>query len=946
MIQPTVQSHHQTILIVDHNPTALHMKSRLLSRQGYRVLEADNGADALTMASAERPDLVLLDIDLPHMNGFDVCRQLKTRPEKQFIKILQTSAACTGAPDRVRSLEVGADAFLVEPAEDEELISTVRALLTLGQRERDTQRLTEDALRDAERRYRAIFEQAGVGAAQIDSRTGRFERVNRKYCEIVGLTEAEMLATTFMSITHSDDLAENLVGLERLRRGLVDSFAMEKRYVRKDGAIVWVLLNVAPLRKPGEELSHHIAVVQDVTERKHAEKKLRESEEKSRMLAEAMPHFVWQTDGQGEMEFENQRWYDYTGLTHETTRHGGWLTVQHPGDAPRLAEAQKNALQTGGEYDTETRLRRAVDGTHRWFRVRGAPVRDAGGRIQSWVVTCTDIHDRKEAELALRESEERYRATFANVPVGISHIGLDGRWLRFNDSLCMITGYFREELLTMTFADITYPRDLQAELTLARRALASEIETYSLEKRYVRKDGSLIWVHKTVSLLRDAQHRPLHFISIIEDIDDRKQAEKALREAQVRLQRWNVELEQAVNIKTVELRQSQDRLRALTSELNLAEQRERKRLATELHDHLQQMLVVGKLMIGQGKRSASGVPACEAVLKKIDDILSDALTYSRTLVAELSPPVLRDHGLAASLKWLAEYMKKKHEQTVTAVVPDDQSLNLSENQRVLLFQSVRELLINSAKHAGTGLAALTMETRADHLCITVKDEGTGFDLAIVTAAMGVPSSEISSKFGLYSIQERMRALGGSFTIDSAPGHGTIATLIVPFTRNEEWIEANGDQGGRGEHSASLLPVAHSPLITGAIRVLLVDDHAMVRQGLRSVLDAYTDIQVIGEARDGAEAVKLVEKLQPRVVVIDVNMPKMNGVEATRKIKVKWPEIAVIGISVNIGDNNSEAMQRAGATTLLTKEAAVEQLHDTIVEAVALPDTQEGSVIRR
>src|SRR6185437_13379641 len=215
-----------------------------------------------------------------------------------------------------------------------------------------------------------------------------------------------------------------------------------------------------------------------------------------------------------------------------------------------------------------------------------------------------------------------------------------GRWLQFNDSLCTITGYFCEELLTMTFADITYPGDLKSEWAQARRALAGEIEIYSVEKRYVRKDGSLIWVHKTVSLLRDAHRRPLHFISIIEDIHDRKQAEDALREAQARLQRWNVELEQAVNMKTAELRQSQDRLRALTSELNLAEQRERKRLATELHDHLQQMLVVGKLTIGQGKWAASGVSACETVLKKVDDILSDALTYSRTLVAELSPPVL------------------------------------------------------------------------------------------------------------------------------------------------------------------------------------------------------------------------------------------------------------------------------------------------------------------
>jgi DNA-binding NarL/FixJ family response regulator len=126
-----------------------------------------------------------------------------------------------------------------------------------------------------------------------------------------------------------------------------------------------------------------------------------------------------------------------------------------------------------------------------------------------------------------------------------------------------------------------------------------------------------------------------------------------------------------------------------------------------------------------------------------------------------------------------------------------------------------------------------------------------------------------------------------------------------------------------------------------VRVLLVDDHAMVRQGLRSVLDAYADIRVVAEARDGAEAIDLVEKQRPRVVVMDINMPKMNGIEATEHITSRYPDTIVIGISVNVGDDNSAAMQRAGAVKLLTKEAAVEQLHDTIREAVQFGHGQKA-----
>ncbi len=118
-----------------------------------------------------------------------------------------------------------------------------------------------------------------------------------------------------------------------------------------------------------------------------------------------------------------------------------------------------------------------------------------------------------------------------------------------------------------------------------------------------------------------------------------------------------------------------------------------------------------------------------------------------------------------------------------------------------------------------------------------------------------------------------------------------------------------------------------------VNVLLVDDHAMVRQGLRSVLDAYDDLHVVAEARDGAEAVALVEDLRPRVVVMDINMPVMNGIDATACIKTYWPETTVIGISVNTGEDYSNAMKRAGAATVLPKDTAVERLHDAIIKEV-------------
>jgi CheY-like chemotaxis protein len=406
------------------------------------------------------------------------------------------------------------------------------------------------------------------------------------------------------------------------------------------------------------------------------------------------------------------------------------------------------------------------------------------------------------------------------------------------------------------------------------------------------------------------------------DITDRK-------EAQLRLERFAEELERQVARRTQELVSSQERLRTLATELNLAEQRERKRLATELHDHLQQMLVVGKIAIGQGKRAAVGIPACERAFQRVDGILSDALTYSRTLVAELCPPVLHEHGLVAGLKWLAEHMKHRQEQTVTVIAPEDHELHLAEDQRVLLFQSIRELLINAAKHAGTGEATIVITERADQIQIEVRDRGQGFDLAAAAAAAaGTPSGGISSKFGLFSIQERMRAIGGSFEIQSSPGLGTTATLMLPLEKKPVGpLHASESV----DKDAAPLALAHSR--GSCIRVLLVDDHLMVRQGLRAILDAYVEIELVAEAGDGEEAVRLVGQWRPDVVVMDISMPRMNGIDATMQIKLRYPDTIVIGLSVNAAGENQEAMARAGAVRLITKEAAVEELYCVIQEAV-------------
>jgi CheY-like chemotaxis protein len=253
---------------------------------------------------------------------------------------------------------------------------------------------------------------------------------------------------------------------------------------------------------------------------------------------------------------------------------------------------------------------------------------------------------------------------------------------------------------------------------------------------------------------------------------------------------------------------------------------------------------------------------------------------------------------------------------------------------VLLFQSVRELLMNVLKHAESKEVAVRLFESPLDLCIEVRDEGAGFDLA----AAASPSTAMSSKFGLLSVRERMQALGGQFDLKSSPGAGTTATLLLPL-KIADGPEFKVLSAELSDNSAlpsnSELRTQNSKLHQqdAKIRVLLVDDHAMVRQGLRAVLESYPDVEVVGEAGNGEEAVAQVEGLQPTIVVMDINMPKMNGIKATSQITSRFPGSIVIGLSVQTGGENEVAMRNAGAVRLLTKEAAVEELYKAIRESL-------------
>jgi CheY-like chemotaxis protein/two-component sensor histidine kinase len=427
--------------------------------------------------------------------------------------------------------------------------------------------------------------------------------------------------------------------------------------------------------------------------------------------------------------------------------------------------------------------------------------------------------------------------------------------------------------------------------------------------------------------LRDHEDEIIGLVIVFQDITERKQAVEELRQ-------WKNELEIRVHERTRVLVSSQDRLRSLASELSLTEERERRKLARDLHDYLVQLLVVGCMKLDRMKESLTPTPETEVAIQDLGNILQQALIYSRTTIAELSPPSFHESGLAMALQWLAEGMEK-HGLGVE-VHTGDQTFQLSEDRVILLFQSVRELLFNVLKHAGVKQATVHVSSESGgDVCITVEDRGKGLD---VDAMQRTPEP---GHLGLFAVRERMGAMGGRVALTSAPGEGTCVKLVLPSAVSSAVGAAmEGESESLTEKASSRRPVTvnsavdnsgrnRQPSTRPRVRVLLVDDHAMFRSGMQKLLERYEELEIVGEAKDGAEAVVLATRLMPDVVVMDINMPKLNGIEATRQICRDLPAMKVIGLSMNSEKEIRAAMLEAGAIEYLEKNGSVKELYQAI-----------------
>lgn len=807
----------------------------------------------------------------------------------------------------------------------------------------------------SEERFEAIFNQAIAGIVVVDA-DGTITQANASFCDLVGYSEDELKAMRdpIATLTHRDEVEANKAHSAAVMRGEMPSFELEKRYLHKDGKEVWANLRVAALRDQDGQIHETVGIAENIDERKRAEAALQASEHHLDLVLDSLVDYaIFSLDLQGRVTrwsggAARQLGYEEREVLGEPV---DFIFTEEDRRVGASESEMRGALETGQSLDDRWHVRK--DRSHFWANGILSLLVQREGEPCGFVKILRDHTDEMRAQAQI---EERARQQAA-----VAHFGqraLSGVPLEqlFDEAVQTIA-----ETLDVPFCELLRALPNERALRLdagagwgeglvgharvgtelnsqAGYTLASDqpvvVEDLRSESRFTPPSLLLdagVVSGITVVILGHAgpwgvlgAHTREHREFSADDVNFLQAMSNSLAAAiersrtEDRLRELNQNLEARVAERTAELEQRAMQLQALTSELTQTEQRERRHLAQVLHDHLQQMLVAGKLQISGALHAAErGEPVTDP-LHRLGELLDQAIQESRSLTVELSPPVIYEEGLTAGLEWLGRWMQEQHGLSVDISASEDAD-PAAEDLRILLFRAARELLFNVIKHAAVDQAEVTLRRdRAQCIELSVYDRGRGL---AETPPAEDSEGDTHGGFGLVSIRERAARLGGEFGIEPRSGGGTRARLTLPESPSTVSRRTEQQTHGRGtedEQTAPALPESDPPTASDAIRVVVADDHDITRKGLVSVLASQSDLELVGEAGDGESAVDLVRRHCPDVVVLDVTMPRMNGIEAARIITDEFPDIRVIGLSVHEAGEMADAMRNAGASEYLDK----------------------------
>jgi PAS domain S-box-containing protein len=542
-------------------------------------------------------------------------------------------------------------------------------------------------------------------------------------------------------------------------------FQMEYRLYRAgDEAYRWHQVHAAPVRDDDGNLLFWLGLHTDIHDRKLIE-------ERNRALMHGARCLIWYADIEAPPTESPDLWWTIHHPDPDATQQFLPLDLRE-GEAYHVA-LYRNRLEP---YRTECDLRggaavragtgfnqeypvRASDGSLRWLYEDVQVETVIPGQRWKAVCLCVDITERKEAQAQAQENEARFRATFEQAAVGIALVGIHGEWLQINQKLCDILGYTLEELLLTNYDDFRHPEDVEAAARSVRPLFAGTINTYTVERRYLRRDRSIIWGNLTISLVRDATHRPLHYICVIEDISQRKRQEAEIADLNQHLQRRIDEFE----ILLEEYRRSELELQSANRRLQRAMQETHHRV----RNNLQLIAALTEMAIDD---HSEGLPPLETrrllqqilLLSSVHDILTNATNAVEGHTDSLSAKAVLGRMLTLLKETAPRVNFEYHLAEITLNIHQATSLALITN----------ELVNNAIKH-GSNAVQVTLTRSGEEVILTVEDDGPGF--------LAEFNPRMAANTGLALVENLTRHdLSGKQTFENRAGGGGRVLITFPL----------------------------------------------------------------------------------------------------------------------------------------------------------------------
>ena len=788
----------------------------------------------------------------------------------------------------------------------------------------DRQKASENVLFEYEGKLKTLFDNLVIGIYQT-APDGSIIEVNPALCAMLGYSSAEELKKINLENEFYANYDRRDFLNEINKKGVIEG--KRSQWTKKDGGKIFVSESARTIRNLNGNILYYLGTVEDITDRQKAEELIRESEERYRSLYNSMVDGVVVTDLEGKILECNPSYLKMLGdysldeirqLTYQQLTPEKWHKFETEVIVPQI-------FNTGfsDEYEKEC-IRK--DGTHFPISIRGWLIKDHNNQPIRLLGIVRDITERKRAEDDRRVSEKRFRRAFELPMVGFTITSLDKGWIEVNEALQQMLGYSKQELDHLTWADLTDPRDLTADEAEFNRILAGEIDSYTIEKRFVRKNGDTVWTMLSVGCVRKSDSSVDYIVALIQDISVQKEAEKELLQT-------NVYLETANAMAT--------EMAARAEIANKAKSTFLANMSHEIRTPLNAIIGFSQLIsrdpnltVTQKEYNNSIVRSGEHLLSLINDILE--LSKIEAGHTGLNPVNVDLFALLNDTRVLfKEQAHSKHLDfnfEVANNFPSHIIIDETKFRRILV-----NLIGNSIKFTEQGgvtvRAGFEKQTEdSGIMVIEVEDSGSGIsksDMDKLFKRFEQTSSGIGKSsgtgLGLALSHELSLLMGGNITATSEEGKGSVFT----FTLNTKLGNTTFDRKSFNKRVTGIESG------TAHYRILVVDD---IKENLEVMVNL---LKLVGfetmEAVNGADALVKFKEWNPHLILMDIRMPVMDGYEAFKLIQAteKGRRTPVVAVTASSFEDERNLIIALGMKGYIRKPFHENELFSVIGEILGI-----------